>query len=133
RIKHPSEVVNVGDVIVVYVKEFNPETKRISLGYKTEENDPWYIFTNKYSVGDVANVKIVSMMPFGAFAEVVPGADGLIHISQIAKEKIAKPEDVLTLGQTVDVKIIDIDMEKRKISLSIRALDEDEAEEADAE
>lgn len=70
------------------------------------------------------------MMPFGAFAEVVPGADGLIHISQIAREKIAKPEDVLTLGEMVDVKIIGIDMEKRKISLSITALDEDDAEDA---
>ncbi len=132
RIKHPSEVVSVGETITVYVKSFDPEKKRISLGYKTEESDPWYIFTHKYAVGDTAEVKIVSLMPFGAFAEVVPGADGLIHISQIAKEKIGKPADVLAIGQTVDAKIIGIDEENRKISLSIRALLED-AEEAVAE
>ncbi|MBE6631687.1 MAG: bifunctional 4-hydroxy-3-methylbut-2-enyl diphosphate reductase/30S ribosomal protein S1 [Ruminococcaceae bacterium] len=122
RIKHPSEVVAIGDVITVFVKEFDAEKKRISLGYKTEESDPWNIFKSKYNVGDIANVKIVSMMPFGAFAEVVPGADGLIHISQIADKKIAHPSDVLTAGETVDAKITEIDDEKRKISLSIRAL-----------
>ncbi len=128
RIKHPSEVVNVGDVIKVYVKSFDPETKRISLGYKTEDMDPWNIFTSKYSEGDTASVKIVSLMPFGAFAELVPGADGLIHISQISTEKINNPADVLQLGQVVDAKIIAIDYENRKISLSIRALLEEAAQ-----
>lgn len=125
RIKHPSEVVNIGETVSVFVKEFNKETKRISLGYKTEESDPWNIFTNKYSIGDTATVKIVSMTPFGAFAEVVPGTDGLIHISQIADRKINQPSDVLEIEQVVDVKVIDIDTEKRKISLSIRALIEE--------
>lgn len=125
RIKHPSEVVSIGETVSVFVKEFNKETKRISLGYKTEESDPWNIFMNKYSIGDTAAVKIVSMTPFGAFAEVVPGTDGLIHISQIADRKINQPSDVLEIGQVVDVKVIDIDTEKRKISLSIRALIEE--------
>ena len=133
RIKHPSEVVNIGDTISVYVKNFDPETKRISLGYKTEETNPWNVFMNTYKVGDVAKVKIVSLMDFGAFAEVVPGTDGLIHISQIADRKINKPADVLEIGQEVDAKIIDIDTEKRKISLSIRALLEENAEKAEAE
>lgn len=127
RIRHPSEVVSVGDKISVYVKSFDPETRRISLGYKTDETNPWTIFTSKYKIGDKAPVKIVSMMPFGAFAEVVPGADGLIHISQIADKKINKPGDILEIGQIVDAKIIDIDMENRKISLSIRALAEEAA------
>lgn len=125
RIRHPSEVVNVGDVIKVYVKALDREKGRISLGYKTEDTDPWHIFNEKYSVGDTASVKIVSLMPFGAFAEVVPGADGLIHISQIADHKVAAPADVLKVGDVVDAKITSIDEENRKISLSIRALLED--------
>ncbi len=135
RIKHPSEVVKVGDVIKVYVKALDREKGRISLGYKTEDMDPWNIFNSKYSVGDVASVKIVSLMPFGAFAEVVPGADGLIHISQIADHKIATPAEVLKVGDVVDAKVTAIDEENRKISLSIRALIEDAkaAEEAAAE
>ena len=92
----------------------------------------WYVFKNKYNVGDVATVKIVSFTPFGAFAEIVPGTDGLIHISQISKTRIAQPSDVLEIGEEVEVKIIDIDEEKQKVSLSIRALIED-AEAAAAE
>lgn len=136
RIKHPSEVVSVGEKIHVYVKSFDREKGRISLGYKTEEMNPWYIFTQKYAVGDTAEVTIVSLMPFGAFAEIVPGCDGLIHISQIADHKIAKPEEVLEVGQTVQVKITAIDEENHKVSLSIRALleeAEEEAEEAESE
>lgn len=131
RIRHPSEVVSVGDVIKVYVKGVDKEKKRISLGYKTEDTDPWFIFNNKYKLGDVATVKIVSLMQYGAFAEVVPGADGLIHISQIADHKIASPAEVLHVGDEVEAKIIGIDDEHRKISLSIRALIE--PEEAPAE
>ncbi len=128
RIKHPSEVVAVGDKIHVYVKGFDREKGRISLGYKTDDMNPWTIFTNQYAEGDVADVKIVSLMPFGAFAEVVPGCDGLIHISQIADHKIAKPEDVLEIGQVVAAKITAIDEENHKVSLSIRALIEPEEE-----
>ena len=130
HIKSPAEVVAIGDEITVFVKSFDVEKKRISLGYKTEDTNPWFIFKNTYNVGDVAAVKIVNMMPFGAFAEIVDGVDGLIHISQIAQTRIAKPADVLELGQTVDAKIIEIDDEKKKVSLSIRALlDEAQAEE----
>ena len=122
RIKSPAEVVAIGDEITVYVKSFDAEKKRISLGYKTEESNPWVIFKNTYIVGDVVSVKIVNMMPFGAFAEIVDGVDGLIHISQIAQKRIEKPADVLEIGQVVDAKIIDIDDEKQKVSLSIRVL-----------
>lgn len=132
RIKHPSEVLNIGDTVTVYVKDFDPEAKRISLGYKTEETDPWRLFESQYAEGDIVSVKILNMMPFGAFAEILPGADGLIHISQIADHRIANPAEVLTKGQIVDAKIIGIDFEHKKISLSIRAAMEDaqEAEEA---
>ncbi|MBQ6613806.1 MAG: bifunctional 4-hydroxy-3-methylbut-2-enyl diphosphate reductase/30S ribosomal protein S1 [Clostridia bacterium] len=122
HIKHPSQVVKVGDVIDVWVKSFDKETGKISLGYKTDDMNSWFVFKNKYAVGDVATVKIVSFTPFGAFAEIVPGTDGLIHISQISKTKIAQPSDVLEIGQEVEVKITDIDEEKEKVSLSIRAL-----------
>lgn len=129
RIKSPADVVSVGDEIEVYVISFDPEKRKISLGYKTDETNPWTIFTTNYHVGDVCEVKIVKLMTFGAFAEIIPGIDGLIHISQIADRRIGKPEDVLSEGQTVDVKIIDIDTEKKRISLSIRALLEEEEDE----
>ena len=122
RIHQPSEVVSVGDEIDVYVINFDKEKRKISLGYKDPEGNPWTQFTNRYAVGDVASVTIVKLMPFGAFAEVLPGVDGLIHISQIANRRIGKPEDVLTVGDVVDAKITAIDEEKHKISLSIRAL-----------
>ena len=124
RIHQPSEVVSVGDEIDVYVINFDREKRKISLGYKDPDGNPWTVFTNKYSVGDVAQVKIVKLMEFGAFAEVVPGVDGLIHISQIANRRIGKPGDVLTVGDVVDAKITAIDEEKHKVSLSIRALSE---------
>lgn len=126
RIKSPADVVSVGDEIEVYVISFDPEKRKISLGYKTDETNPWTIFTSNYNVDDVVTVKIVKLMTFGAFAEIIPGIDGLIHISQIADRRIGKPEDVLSEGQTVDAKIIDIDTEKKRISLSIRALLEDD-------
>ena len=122
RIKNPAEVVSVGDTLDVYVISFDPEKHKISLGVKDHSCNPWDTFMNTYKVGDVANVRIVKLMAFGAFAEVVPGVDGLIHISQIADRRIEKPGDVLSEGQMVDAKITAIDEEKQKISLSIRAL-----------
>ena len=123
-IHQPSEVLSVGDEVDVYVINFDKEKRKISLGYKDPNANPWTVFTNKYQVGSVASVTIVKLMPFGAFAEVLPGVDGLIHISQIANRRIGKPEDVLTVGDVVDAKITAIDEEKHKISLSIRALSE---------
>ena len=122
RIKNPAEICKVGDTMDVYVISFDPEKHKISLGAKDHSVDPWEVFMNKYGVGDTAEVRIVKLMPFGAFAEVVPGVDGLIHISQIADRRIEKPEDVLAEGQIVNAKITAIDEEKKKISLSIRAL-----------
>ena len=123
RIKHPSEVVKVGDTVEVYVISADKEKKKISLGMKDRSQDPWTVFTSTYQVGDVANVRVVKLMTFGAFAEIVPGVDGLIHISQIADHRIEKPGDVLAEGDKVDVKITDVDMENKKVSLSIRAVE----------
>ena len=122
RIKTPADVVKVGDEIDVYVISFDTEKHKISLGYKTAEMNPWNQFMAKYAVGDVVDAKVVKLMTFGAFAEIIPGVDGLIHISQIADRRIGKPEDVLSEGQEVQVKITDVDAENKRISLSIRAL-----------
>ena len=132
RIKNPAEVVSVGDEIDVYVISFDPEKRKISLGYKTAEMNPWNQFMTGYNVGDVVDVKIVKLMTFGAFAEILPGVDGLIHISQISNRRIGKPEDVLTEGQTVQAQITDVDAENKRISLSIRALLAEEAAEEPA-
>ena len=132
RIKNPSEVVLVGDTVEVYVKDLDADKKKISLGYKKEDENPWVIFQNNYNVDDVVKVTIVSMTTYGAFARIIPGIDGLIHISQIANKHIAKPQDELTVGQEVEAKITAIDLDKKRISLSIRALlpEEEKVEEA---
>ena len=122
RIKHPNEIVAIGDTLEVYVISYDPEKRKISLGVKDRSTNPWQVFMDTYKTGDVASVRVVKLMTFGAFAEVVPGVDGLIHISQIADHRIEKPGDVLSEGQVVDAKITAVDEEKQKISLSIRAL-----------
>ncbi|MBE6997168.1 MAG: bifunctional 4-hydroxy-3-methylbut-2-enyl diphosphate reductase/30S ribosomal protein S1 [Ruminococcaceae bacterium] len=122
RISKPADVVSVGDKINVYVINFDKETHKISLGYKDPNENPWSKFMEQYKVGDIAPVTVVKLMTFGAFAEVVPGVDGLIHISQIANRRIGQPGEVLTVGDVVDAKITAIDEEKHKVSLSIRAL-----------
>ncbi len=132
RIKHPSQVVSVGQEIDVFIKELDVEKKRISLGYKTQEMDSWFKFTQQYNEGDIVSAKIVSIMPFGAFAEVFEDVDGLIHISKISSQRINSPADVLKVGDVVDVKITEIDDENRKLALSIRAITE-AAEKAAAE
>ncbi len=132
RIKHPSEVVSVGDTLEVYIKDLNKDENRISLGYKKTEDNPWEIFKANYNVDDVVKATIVSITSFGAFAQIIDGVDGLIHISQIADKKVENVKDILTVGDVVDVKIIDIDTESKRISISMRALLE-EADEAEAE
>ena len=133
HIKSPADVLKVGDEIDVYVISFDPEKHKISLGYKTAEMNPWNRFLDAYKVGDVVDAKVVKLMTFGAFAEIIPGVDGLIHISQIADRRIGKPEDVLSEGQKVRVKITDVDAENKRISLSIRALLEENPSESAAE
>lgn len=133
RIKHPSEVVSVGDTLEVYIKDLNREDNRISLGFKKAEDNPWEIFKANYNVDDVVKATIVSITSFGAFARIIDGVDGLIHISQIADKKVENVKDILSVGEEVDVKIIDIDTESHRISISMRALLEDAADEEEAD
>lgn len=129
RVRHPSDVLNPGDKVSVYVISFDKEKKKISLGYRRKEDNPWLKFVSNYNTGDIVEAKVLKFMPFGAFAEIIPGVDGLIHISQIANQRIAKPDDVLTEGEQVKVKITDIDTEKKKVSLSVKAAIEEKEEE----
>ena len=139
RIKHPKEVVSIGDELEVYVKSFDPEKKRVSLGAKNPDDNPWTKFLKDFAVGDVVKAQIVSITPFGAFAQIIPGVDGLIHISQVALEKVVDISKYLSVGQTVEAKITEIDEEKARVSLSIKALleeapaEEEAAEEAPAD
>ncbi|MBC8535528.1 bifunctional 4-hydroxy-3-methylbut-2-enyl diphosphate reductase/30S ribosomal protein S1 [Feifania hominis] len=127
RVKHPSDVLAIGDEVEVYILDLDQEKNRISLGYKKQSDNPWLKFESEFKEGDVIDVKVVKFMPFGAFAEVIPGIDGLIHISQIARQKIDKPASVLEIGQIVKVKIVSIDHENKKVNLSITAAMEPEA------
>ncbi len=131
RIKHPSQVVKTGDILEVYIKELDQEAGRISLGYKKAEDNPWEKFKNTYNVGDVVKATVVSITPFGAFAQIIEGVDGLIHISQIADKRVDNVNDILSVGQEVDVKITEIDIENKRISISIRALLENSEEAED--
>ncbi len=133
RFRIPSDIISVGDTLTVYIKDLNVEKKRISLGCKTEENNPWNIFMSQYNEGDDVDVKIASIMTYGAFAEIISGVDGLIHISQISNKRIANTADVLHVGDEVKAKITAIDVENKKVSLSIKALEEPDLEAEAAE
>jgi 4-hydroxy-3-methylbut-2-enyl diphosphate reductase len=128
RIKHPTDVVQLGDVVEVFIKELDKDTNRVSLGYKKIEDNPWEKFKAQFNVGDVIKATIVSITPFGAFAQIIEGVDGLIHISQIANRRVDNINEILSIGQEVDVKILEIDMDKKRISISMRALLEEESE-----
>ena len=131
RIKHPSEVLSVGDSVEVTILKVDKETTKVSLGYKKAEDNPWEIAKSKFNEGDVVSAKVVRLVPFGAFVELIPGIDGLIHISQIADKRIGKPADVLTVGEMVEAKITEINWDEKKIGLSIRVLIEEAKKEAE--
>lgn len=133
RIKNPAEVFSIGQEVDVYIKALDAENKKISLGYRRDEDNPWEILRKNYPEGSVIEAEIVGLTTFGAFARIIPGIDGLIHISQIADRHISKPQDVLTVGDKVTCKITAIDFDKKRVSLSIRALIEPAAEEASEE
>ena len=122
QIKHPSEVLKVGDKITVRVISFDRDTKKIALGYRKAEDNPW--LNVGVEVGDVVETKVVSMKPFGAFVELPNGLEGLVHISNITHTRIAKPQDALEMGQIVNAKVVEIDLDKKRIELSIRELEE---------
>lgn len=135
RIKHPKDIVNIGDKLEVYVKGFDPEKHRVSLSAKDPKDNPWVKFLDEFKVGDVVDAQVVSITPFGAFAQIIPSVDGLIHISQISLDRVTNVAQYLTVGQVVKAKITEIDEEKNRVSLSIKALleEEGEAEEAPAD
>lgn len=125
KIKHPSDVLEIGQEISVVVKDLDKEKNRISLGYKEQFENPWDTFIKKFEVGSEIEVEIISMTDFGAFAKILPGVDGLIHISQISNKRINKPSDALKIGEKVKVKVINIDKEKHRVGLSIKELIEE--------
>jgi 4-hydroxy-3-methylbut-2-enyl diphosphate reductase len=128
RVAKPSDLVKIGDTVKVKVKSLNPETKKISLTMKDENDNPWKILTETYKVGDVIDVTVLKIMPYGAFVSVIKNIDGLVHISQIAPRRIAKVSDVLEVGQQVKAKITEINVEAKRVSLSIRAVEEADSE-----
>ena len=133
RIKHPSEVVSVGDTIEVYVKALDPENHKVSLGFKKAEDNPWEQLKTDYPIGSTFTAPVVSITKFGAFVRILPGIDGLVHISEISNERVEKVSDVLKVGDEVNVKLLDVDFDKKRISLSMKALlnDDEQAEEGE--
>lgn len=119
----PEEILKQGQTIKVTILELDKENKRIKLSYGDKGPNPWNKVEKDYHIGDVVKVKVVKMMAFGVFVELEPGIEGLVHISQIAERKIAKPEEVLTIGEHVNAKIIDMNLEQKRIELSIRELE----------
>lgn len=133
RFKHPSDVVNVGDEVEVTIKDIDKEAGKVSLTMKKDSDNPWNIFKSKFEEGQTVNAKIVSITSFGAFAQIIEGVDGLIHISQIANKRVDSVGDILKVGDEVEAKIIEINDDQNRISLSIRALlPEEEEEETEA-
>ena len=131
NIKHPSEVVSVGDTIEVYVKSYDPENQKVSLGYKKEEDNPWEKLKNEYPIGSEFEAPVVSITKFGAFVRILPGIDGLVHISEISNERVNKVSDVLKVGDMVKVKLINVDFDRTRISLSMKACLDEAAEDAE--
>ena len=131
NIKHPSEVVSVGDTIEVYVKSYDPENQKVSLGYKKEEDNPWEKLKNEYPIGSEFEAPVVSITKFGAFVRILPGLDGLVHISEISNERVNKVSDVLKVGDMVKVKLINVDFDRKRISLSMKACLDEAAEDAE--
>ena len=131
NIKHPSEVVSVGDTIEVYVKSYDPENQKVSLGYKKEEDNPWEKLKNEYPIGSEFEAPVVSITKFGAFVRILPGIDGLVHISEISNERVNKVSDALKVGDMVKVKLINVDFDRKRISLSMKACLNEAAEDAE--
>ena len=131
NIKHPSEVVSVGDTIEVYVKSYDPENQKVFLGYKKEEDNPWEKLKNEYPIGSEFEAPVVSITKFGAFVRILPGIDGLVHISEISNERVNKVSDVLKVGDMVKVKLINVDFDRKRISLSMKACLDEAAEDAE--
>ena len=131
HIDHPSEVVTVGDEVTVEVLDVDLDRERVSLSLKATQEDPWRVFARTHAVGQIVPGKVTKLVPFGAFVRVEEGIEGLVHISELAQRHVEVPDQVVTVGQEVMVKVIDIDLERRRISLSVKQADEDYTEEFD--
>lgn len=128
RVNDPSEIVSVGDEVEVFVQDFDPAKGRISLALKEVNKNPWELLNGKYKVNDVINAKVIKFVNFGAFVEVEPGVEGLVHIAEISEENIAKASDVLKIGQEVRAKVLTVDEVNHKMSLSIKDAQESSKE-----
>ncbi|MBF9011625.1 MULTISPECIES: 30S ribosomal protein S1 [Corynebacterium] len=131
HIDHPSEVVTVGDEVTVEVLDVDLDRERVSLSLKATQEDPWRVFARTHAVGQIVPGKVTKLVPFGAFVRVEEGIEGLVHISELAQRHVEVPDQVVTVGQEVMVKVIDIDLERRRISLSVKQADEDYTDEFD--
>ena len=131
HIDHPSEVVTVGDEVTVEVLDVDLDRERVSLSLKATQEDPWRVFARTHAVGQIVPGKVTKLVPFGAFVRVEEGIEGLVHISELAQRHVEVPDQVVNVGEEVMVKVIDIDLERRRISLSVKQADEDYTEEFD--
>ena len=131
HIDHPSEVVTVGDEVTVEVLDVDLDRERVSLSLKATQEDPWRIFARTHAVGQIVPGKVTKLVPFGAFVRVEEGIEGLVHISELAQRHVDVPDQIVTVGEELMVKVIDIDLERRRISLSLKQADEDFSEEFD--
>ena len=127
HIDHPSEVVEVGDEVTVEVLDVDMDRERVSLSLKATQEDPWQHFARTHAIGQVVPGKVTKLVPFGAFVRVEDGIEGLVHISELAERHVELPEQVVNVGQEIFVKVIDIDLERRRISLSLKQANEDGA------
>ena len=129
RVENPKKVFNVGDKVTVLIKDINGD--KIALSLKFPEENPWLTAAEDFAVGNVVKGKVARMTDFGAFVELAPGVDALLHVSQISREHVAKPSDVLSIGQEIEAKVVDFNGEDRKISLSMKALEDHSAEQTE--
>ena len=129
RVENPKKVFNVGDKVTVLIKDINGD--KIALSLKFPEENPWLTAAEDFAVGNVVKGKVARMTDFGAFVELAPGVDALLHVSQISREHVAKPSDVLSIGQEIEAKVVDFNGEDRKISLSMKALEDNSAEQTE--
>ncbi|MGB4440834.1 MAG: 30S ribosomal protein S1 [Coriobacteriia bacterium] len=125
HVNHPSEVVAVGDKVEVQVLDVDMSRERISLGLKQTQDDPWKQLVKEFQIGAIMDGKVTKIVPFGAFVEIGDNVEGLVHISEMARGHVEKPEDVTNVGDEIKIKIMDVDMDRRRISLSIRAANEE--------
>ena len=131
HIDHPSEVVEVGQEVTVEVLDVDMDRERVSLSLKATQEDPWRVFARTHAIGQIVPGKVTKLVPFGAFVRVEEGIEGLVHISELAERHVEVPDQIVTVGQELMVKVIDIDLERRRISLSLKQADEDFAEDFD--